>query len=227
MVSYILDEIDKTLHRELCPRSKLIAEANSLLNENLEVLMEFLDSLDKKKEFLNEDHAKMKKSSEALTASMNSLKEIYDPKNSRLNIPTSIANNRSKNQIILKESRAYLTKDQSNLFIDLESLLFKYDEKVSELQTELENRIREVDACEIKMKEIQESAYKDNIDLSNQYKTMKESLGLIRGKSTLDMLSDKHQIDTLTQEKEKLKSDKKNLMDTLIKTQLVAKLAKR
>lgn len=224
MISYILDEIAKTLHRELCPRSKLIAEVNNLLYENLEVLMEYLDSLDNKKEFINEDHAKIKKSQEALSASMNSLKEIYDLKNAELNLPAITNDKRAEHQIILKEKRAYLTKDQSNLFINMESLLIKYEEKVNDLQSELENRIREINLYEIKLKEIQDSSYKDNIDISNQYKTMKESLGLIRGKSAFDTFSDKRQIEELMQEKEKLQADKKNLMDTLRDNQMTVDL---
>jgi hypothetical protein len=225
MISYILDEIGKTLHRELCPRSKLIEEVNSMLYENLEVLMEYLDALDKKKEFLNEDHVKIKKSQDALAVSMNSLKEIYDLKHNKLN--TSVSNSkRAEQQMILRESRAYLTKDHSNLFINLENVLFKYEEKVYDLQIELENRIKEIEIFELKLKDIQESAYKDNIDLSNQYKTMKESLGLIRGKSNADSLSDKRQIEALVQEKAKLHSEKRTLIDAFVKSQVLAKISK-
>jgi hypothetical protein len=225
MISYILDEIGKTLHRELCPRSKLIEEVNSMLYENLEVLMEYLDALDKKKEFLNEDHVKIKKSQDALAVSMNSLKEIYDLKHNKLN--SSVSNSkRAEQQMILRESRAYLTKDHSNLFINLENVLFKYEEKVYDLQIELENRIKEIEIFELKLKDIQESAYKDNIDLSNQYKTMKESLGLIRGKSNADSLSDKRQIEALVQEKAKLHSEKRTLIDAFVKSQVLAKISK-
>lgn len=225
MISYILDEIGKTLHRELCPRAKLIGEVNSMLYENLEVLMEYLDALDKKKEFLSEDHVKIKKSQDALAASMNSLKEIYDFKHNKLN--SSVSNSkRVEQQIILRESKAYLTKDHSNLFIDIENVLFKYEEKVNDLQVELENRIKEVEIFELKLKEIQESAYKDNIDLSNQYKTMKESIGLIRGKGSAESLSDKRQIEALMQEKQKLHSEKRSLIDAFVKSQVLAKLAK-
>lgn len=225
MISYILDEIGKTLHRELCPRAKLIAEVNNMLYENLEVLMEYLDALDNKKEFLNEDHVRIKKSQDALAMSMNSLKEIYDLKHNKLN--KSVSNSKkTEQQMILRESRAYLTKDHSNLFIDLENVLFKYEEKVYDLQVELENRIKEVEIFELKLKDIQESAYKDNIDLTNQYKTMKESLGLIRGKSNADTLSDKRQIETLVQEKAKLHSEKRTLIDAFVKSQILAKIAK-
>jgi hypothetical protein len=196
-----------------------------MLYENLEVLMEYLDALDKKKEFLNEDHVKIKKSQDALAVSMNSLKEIYDLKHNKLN--TSVSNSkRAEQQMILRESRAYLTKDHSNLFINLENVLFKYEEKVYDLQIELENRIKEIEIFELKLKDIQESAYKDNIDLSNQYKTMKESLGLIRGKSNADSLSDKRQIEALVQEKAKLHSEKRTLIDAFVKSQVLAKISK-
>lgn len=226
MISYILDEIGKTLHRELCPRAKLIAEVNNMLYENLEVLMEYLDALDKKKEFLSEDHVRIKKSQDALAASMNSLKEIYDFKHNKLNSSTVSNSKRAEQQMILRESRAYLTKDHSNLFIDLENVLFKYEERVNDLNCELENRIKEVEIFELKLKEIQESAYKDNIDLSNQYKTMKESLGLIRGKNNADSLSDKRQMEALVQEKSKLHSEKRTLMDAFVKSHVLSKLAK-
>jgi hypothetical protein len=156
---------------------------------------------------------------------MNSLKEIYDLKHNKLN--TSVSNSkRAEQQMILRESRAYLTKDHSNLFINLENVLFKYEEKVYDLQIELENRIKEIEIFELKLKDIQESAYKDNIDLSNQYKTMKESLGLIRGKSNADSLSDKRQIEALVQEKAKLHSEKRTLIDAFVKSQVLAKISK-
>lgn len=99
---------------------------------------------------------------------------------------------------------------------EVEQIITQHEVKISGLIKEIEQRELETTHLKQVYKDIQQKSYKDNLDLSNQCRTMKESIGLIQGKRETENATEgilKRQIIELKLENERLKHEKQELFE--------------
>lgn len=115
-------------------------------------------------------------------------------------------------------ARAELKQQDADVIKTLYDIIVDSDEHIKQLTSELESRLIETQASHDKLKQFQEAAYADNIDLSNLYKNMKVTMGIIRGKRDREEVNfERMRFQQLTDEVEVLSAQKRVLEEQLNK----------
>lgn len=219
LLSGIIKEIEEIFRKEFSEKVGDVSKIHGEFVDAVDKLFTYMQLLDKSKLEVNQQKINSEKTVKMLEQGFLAIKELNDPTNAKYSLFGVTKLSKANYVQNLQISKSYLPQEDVDIMTDIQAMLEKLEEKVASLNTELKQK--EVEVVKIKrlLKEVQEKSYKDNIDLANQCKKLKESLGLLRGGKGEDMeydVSYKSENDLLKNEIEKLKSEKDALGQEII-----------
>ena len=219
LLSGVIKEIELIFKSEYSSKVKLVAEIHEKFVNAIETLFSYLQALDKSKLELNQQKQNSDKTVKMLEQGFLAIKELNDPANTKYSLYGVTKLNKATYLQNLQSSKQYLPQEDVDIMIDIETMLANGEEKANNLLFELKQKDIEIAKIKRLLREVQEKSYKDNIELSNQCKKLKESLGLLRGNKNQDLgfeISYKTENELLKSEIEQLKSEKNQLYYELL-----------
>ena len=219
LMSGVIKEIENIFKSESSSKVKLVAEIHSKFVDAIEWLFAYLQALDKSKLEISQQKQNSEKTVKMLEQGFLAIKELNDISNTKYSLYGVTKLTKASYLQNLQASKMYLPQEDVDIMIDIEIMLTNNEEKVNALNAELKQKDIEIVKLKRLLKEVQEKSYKDNIDLANQCKKLKESLGLLRGNKTQDIgfeISYKTENEMLKNEVEQLKTEKNSLFQELL-----------
>ena len=213
LLSGVIKEIELTFKNELSSRVQLVGEIHENLVNTIESVFQYLQLLDKSKLELNHQKRNSEKTAKTLEQGFLAIRELNDPANSRYSLYGVTKLSKAMYMHNLQASKQYLPQENVDIMIDLETMLANHEERNNNLQSELKQRDNEILKLKKLLRDVQEKSYKDNLELTNQYKRLKEIRGIIRGNMNQDIdfyISDKEENEALKNEIEQLRQEKFN-----------------
>ncbi|CAG9330952.1 unnamed protein product [Blepharisma stoltei] len=216
LVGGILEELESKYREELNPKSEVIAKIREKYSETVNYIFDYIEKLDWAKTEMKEHSKKTEQQWNLLRQGINSIKELKDPANYKFNLFGKSKQSVGYYTDCLYTSRQGLPQEDIDILGEIEHIIEQHESKESSYVKEIEQRDLEISHLKQIFKETQQKSYKDNIDLSNQCRIMKESIELIQGKRETDNATEgilKRQIIELKLENERLKHEKLELFE--------------
>ena len=223
LLSGVIKEIELIFKSELSSKVKLVAEIHLKFVNAIENVFQYLQALDKSKLELNQQKQNSEKTAKMLEQGFLAIRELNDPANSRYSLYGVTKLSKAMYMQNLQASKQYLPQEDVDIMIDIETMLANNEERNNNLLSELKQRDNEILKLKKLLRDVQEKSYKDNLELANQCKRLKESLGLRRGNKNQDMdfdISYKVENEVLKNEIEQLKLEKFNAIHESIQNKL-------
>lgn len=219
IMSGVIKEIENIFKSESSSKVKSVGEIHLKFVNAIEELFSYLQALDKSKLEVTQQKQNSEKTVKMLEQGFLAIKELNDIANTKYSLYGVTKLTKSCYLQNLQASKMYLPQEDVDIMIDIEIMLTNNEEKVNSLISELKQKDVEIIKLKRLLKEVQEKSYKDNIDLANQCKKLKESLGLLRGNKAQDVgfeINYKTENDMLKNELEQLKTEKNSLFQELL-----------
>ena len=221
LLSGVIKEIEVIFNNEQSTKTKLVSEIHSKFVNAIDTLFSYIQALDNYKLELTRQKLNSDKTAKMLEQGFLAIKELNDPANTKYSLYGVTKLTKANYLQNLQASKLYLPQEDVDIMIDIEKMLANAEEKNENLLVDLRQKDVEITKIKKILREVQEKSYKDNIELADQCKKLKESLGLRRGNknnlTTLDF-SFKAENEILKAEIEQLKNDRNSLFQELIQT---------
>lgn len=217
LLSVIIKEVEEVFIKEFSEKAKDICQIHKEFSEAVDMVFTYMQILDKNRMEAFQQKIIAEKNVKMLEQGFMAVKELHDPKNTQFQLYGHLKLTKDKYKKNLLECKDYLPQEDVDIMNDIQDIIRKLEDNVHKLNTEVKLKNVEIGKYQKLMKEVQQKSYKDNIDLANQCKKLKESLGILRGSADISLgESYRTENDMLKKENDVLKNENDSLVQEIL-----------